>query len=117
MNNLFFIGFLLVLISLIGCTVTSADDVIRDQRITESQQWDGEVFRNPERVPDTEFWKSLKMFWDYYNKPEGYVPDSPLPAEPFDYFDDAMIMRILSKNLLINSCAIKPFTGQQLQNP
>ena len=84
MNNLFFIGFLLALISLVGCTVTNADDVIRDQRITESRQWDGGAFRNPELVPDTEFWESLKMFWGYYNKPEGYVPDSPLPAEPFD---------------------------------
>ena len=84
MNNYFFIGLLLALISLMGSTTTNADDLIREQRIEESPQWDGKNFQNPEQVPDTEVWASLKMFWSYYNKPEGYIPGSPLPAEPFD---------------------------------
>ncbi len=64
---------------------TNASDLIRQQRIAESQQWDGENFRNPEPVPDVEWWPSLKMFWDYLmNKPEGFIPSSPLPIEPFD---------------------------------
>jgi len=85
MNNHFFIGFLFSLNVLIGCATTNADDLIREQRIEESPQWDGTKFRNPERVPDTEVWASLKMFWNYYNKPEGYIPSSPLPAVPFDF--------------------------------
>ena len=24
------------------------------------------------------------MLWNYYTKPEGYLPGSPIPAEPFD---------------------------------
>jgi len=84
MNNRFFVGFLLIQTSLFGCAATKADDLIREQRIAESLQWDGKTFRNPERVPDAEVGASLKMFWDYYNKPEGYIPGSLLPAEPFD---------------------------------
>ena len=84
MNRRFFIGLLIALTSLIGSTVTNADDLLRNQRIAESQQWDGKSFRNPERVPDTEVGASLKMFWNYFTKPNGYVPASPLPAEPFN---------------------------------
>ena len=85
MNNLFLIGILLIQISLFGCAVTNADDLVREQRIAESAQWNGEKFQNPERVPATEWGKSLVTFWDYFfNKPEGYTPSSPLPAEPFD---------------------------------
>jgi len=85
MNNLFLIGFLLIQISLFGCATTNADDLIRQQRITESPQWNGEIFENPERVPDVEVGASLKMFWNYFfSKPEGFIPSHPLPAEPFD---------------------------------
>lgn len=85
MNNLFLIGFLLIQISLFGCTTTNASDLIREKRITDSQQWNGETFQNPERVPDTEVGPSLKMFWNYFfNKPEKFIPSSPLPVEPFD---------------------------------
>ena len=84
MDNRFFVGFLFALISLVGCTVAHADDLIRDQRIAESTQWDGNTFRNPEQVPDTEVGASLKMLWNYYNRPKGYLPGSPLPSKPFD---------------------------------
>jgi L-ascorbate metabolism protein UlaG (beta-lactamase superfamily) len=68
-----------------GCTTTNASDLNRQQRIEESPQWNGETFQNPERVPDVEWGPSLKMFWNYFiNKPEGSIPDSPLPMEPFD---------------------------------
>ena len=86
MNNIFLIGFLFMQVSLFGCsTTTDAADLIRQQRIEESPQWNGETFRNPERVPATEWGKSLVTFWDYFfNKPEGSIPSPPLPAEPFD---------------------------------
>ena len=86
MNNIFLIGFLLIQISLFGCsTTTNAADLIRQQRIAESPQWNGEKFQNPERVPATEWGKSMMAFWDYFfNKPEGSIPSPPLPAEPFD---------------------------------
>ena len=68
-----------------GCTTTNASDLNRQQRISESPQWNGETFQNPERVSDVEVGASLKMFWSYFfNKPEGYVPGSPLPSEPFN---------------------------------
>ena len=85
MNNLFLIGFLLIPISLFGCTTTNASDLIREKRIAESPQWNGEKFQNPERVPATEWGKSLVTFWDYFfNKPEEFIPSPPLPVEPFD---------------------------------
>ena len=84
MNNRLLAGFLLALIIPIGCSVVHADDLNREQRIAESPQWDGNTFRNPEQVPNTEIWPSLKMLWAYYNKPEGYLPGSRIPAEPFD---------------------------------
>jgi L-ascorbate metabolism protein UlaG (beta-lactamase superfamily) len=85
MNNLFLIGFLLIQISLFGCATTNASDLIREKRIAESPQWNGETFQNPERVPDVEVGASLKMFWNYFfNKPEEFIPSHPLPVEPFD---------------------------------
>ena len=84
MNNRLLVGFLLALTFPLGCAVAHADDLNREQRIAESPQWDGHTFGNPEQVPETEFWPSLKMLWDYYNKPEAYLPDSRIPAEPFD---------------------------------
>ena len=86
MNNLFLIGFLLMQISLFGCVrATNAADLTRQQRIADSPQWNGETFQNPEQVPDTEMGPSMRMFWNYFfNKSEGYIPDPPLPAEPFD---------------------------------
>ena len=86
MNNIFLIGFLLIQISLFGCsTATNAADLNREQSIAESPQWNGEKFQNPELVPATEWGKSLKTFWNYFfNKPEGYTPSPPLPAEPFN---------------------------------
>ena len=85
MNNRFLVVFLLIQISLFGCAVTNANDLIRQQRIDESPQWNGESFQNPEQVPDVELWPSLKMFWSYFfNKSEGFIPDSPLHAESFD---------------------------------
>lgn len=86
MNNTFFIGLLILQISLFGCsTAINASDLNRKQRIAKSPQWNGDRFQNPEPVPDTEWWPSLKMFWNYFvNKPEGYIPGSPLPAESFD---------------------------------
>lgn len=85
MNNLFLIGFLLIQISLFGCATTKASDLVREKRIAESPQWNGDKFQNPERVPATEWGKSLATFWDYFfNKPEEYTPSSPLPIEPFD---------------------------------
>jgi len=83
--NLFFIGFLLIQIPLFGCAAANAADLVREQRIAESPQWNGKIFQNPEQVPATEWGKSLKTFWNYFfNKPEGYTPSLPLPAEPFD---------------------------------
>jgi L-ascorbate metabolism protein UlaG (beta-lactamase superfamily) len=85
MNNSFFVGFLLIQTSLFGCAATNADELIREQRIAESPQWNGEIFQNPERVPDVDWGPSLKMFWNYFfNKSEGFIPDPPLPTEPFD---------------------------------
>ncbi|MDH5388636.1 MAG: MBL fold metallo-hydrolase, partial [Gammaproteobacteria bacterium] len=85
MSNQFLVVFLLMQIPLFGCAITNASDLIRQQRIDESPQWNGEVFHNPERVPATEWGKSLVTFWDYFfNKPEGSIPDTPLLAEPFN---------------------------------
>jgi len=86
MNNPFLIGLLLIQVFLFGySTASNASDLIRQQRIAESPQWNGEKFQNPERVPDVEWGPSLKMFWNYFiNKPEGFIPGSPLPTEPFD---------------------------------
>ena len=79
------IGFLIIQISVLGCTTTNASDLIREKRIAESLQWNGETFQNPERVPDTEVGPSLKMLWNYFfNKPEEFIPSPPLPVEPFD---------------------------------
>ena len=86
MKNTFIIGFLLIKLFLFGCaSATNASDLDRQQRIAESPQWNGETFQNPERVPATEWGASLKTFWNYFfSKPDGSIPDSPLPAEPFD---------------------------------
>jgi L-ascorbate metabolism protein UlaG (beta-lactamase superfamily) len=85
MKNLFLTGLLLIQISLFGCAAVNADDLVREQRIAESPQWNGKNFQNPELVPATEWGKSLKVFWNYFfNKPAGYTPSPPLPAEPFD---------------------------------
>jgi len=63
MNYIFLIGFLLMQISLFGCSAAkSADDLVRQQRIAESPQWNVEKFQNPERVPATEWGKSLVTF-------------------------------------------------------
>ncbi len=84
-NYIILIGFLVIQISMFGCSTTNASDLKRQQRIEESPQWNGEAFRNPERVPATEWGKSLTTFWDYFfNKPEDYTPNLSLPAEPFD---------------------------------
>jgi L-ascorbate metabolism protein UlaG (beta-lactamase superfamily) len=84
--NLFLIGCLLIQISLFGCsTAANAADSNHQQIFAESPQWNGEKFQNPEQVPDVEWGPSLKMFWSYFfNKKEGFVPDPPLPVEPFD---------------------------------
>jgi L-ascorbate metabolism protein UlaG (beta-lactamase superfamily) len=84
--NLFLIGYLLIQISLFGCsTATNAADLIREQSIAESPQWNGKKFQNPEPVPATEWGKSMKTFWNYFfNKPEESIPRPPLPAEPFN---------------------------------
>jgi len=84
-NPFLLIGLLYLLGSMIGCNATNASDSIRQQRIEESPQWKCETFQNPERVPATEWGKSLTTFWDYFfNKPETYTPNPPPPAEPFD---------------------------------
>jgi len=68
-----------------GCAATNAGDLVREQRIAESRQWNGETFQNPERVPAVEWGESAKTFWDYFfNKPEESIASPPLPAEPFD---------------------------------
>lgn len=82
MKGLFVTVLLLFHGSFFGCATTNASDVIRQERITESLQWNGERFQNPERVPAVEWWPSLKMFWNYFfSKPEGYIPESVLPVE------------------------------------
>ncbi len=84
-HYILFIGFLVVQISMFGCSTTKVSDTNRQQRIAESPQWNGEAFQNPEQVPDVEWWPSMKMFWNYFfSKPQGFIPDAPLPAEPFD---------------------------------
>ena len=84
-NYILLIGFLVIQISMYGCSTTNASDLNRQQRMEESPQWNGEIFQNPERVPDVEWGASLKMFWNYFfNKPEEFIPDPPLTAEPFD---------------------------------
>jgi L-ascorbate metabolism protein UlaG (beta-lactamase superfamily) len=86
MSNPFLIGFLLMQIFLFGySTATNASDLIQQQRIAESPQWERGKFQNPEPVPDVQWGPSLKMIWNYFvNKPEGFIPGSPLPMEPFD---------------------------------
>jgi L-ascorbate metabolism protein UlaG (beta-lactamase superfamily) len=73
-------------ISLFGCsTASSASDLIREQKVEESPQWVGDGFQNSEHVPSPEWGPSIGMIWDYFfNKPEGYIPSSSLPMEPFD---------------------------------
>ena len=84
-NHILIIGFLVLQIFMFGCATSNASETNRQQRIEESPQWNGETFQNPEQVPDVEWGPSLKMFWNYYfNKPEAFIPDPPLTAEPFD---------------------------------
>ena len=85
MGNIFLSGLLVLNLLFVGCsTISSASELEREKRIAVSPQWNGERFQNPERVPDVEFWPSLKMFWSYFlSKPEGYIPSPPLPTEPF----------------------------------
>ncbi len=84
-NYILLIGFLVIQISMFGCSTTNASDLNRQQRIEESPQWNGETFQNLEPVPATQWGKSLTTFWDYFfNKPKTYTPNPPLPAEPFD---------------------------------
>jgi len=86
MKNVFHLGLILWHLLLIGCSTTSnATDLVREQRVIESPQWNGQAFQNLEHVPDVEWWPSLKMFWNYFfRKSEGFIPDPPLPAKPFD---------------------------------
>jgi len=86
MNNRFLFLFLLLHLLLAGCSTTlNASDLDRDQRIAKSSQWNGKRFQNPELVPDVELGPSLKMLWNYFfDKSEGFIPDHPLPSEPFD---------------------------------
>ena len=84
-RSIFFVGFLALQISMFGCTTTIASDLSRQQNIEQSPQWNGRRFQNPEQVPAVKWGPSLKMFWNYFfNKPEGFIPAPPLPAEPFD---------------------------------
>ena len=82
----FFIGLFIIQTSLFGCTTaSSASDLIREQRVEESPQWVGDGFQNPEPVPSVDWWPSLRMFWNYFfDKPEGYIPRTALPMEPFN---------------------------------
>jgi len=85
MNYIFPNGLFLVLIFLFGCTTTNTADLNRQQRISQSPQWDGKNFKNPEQVPDVKWGPSMKMLWNYFfNKPKGFIPNSQLPVEPFD---------------------------------
>jgi len=86
MQNTVLIGFLLAHLILFGCvTVTNATDLYQQQRIAKSPQWYGEIFQNPERVPDVKMGASTKTFWNYFfNKPVDAVPEKQLPAEPFN---------------------------------
>lgn len=84
MYKLYITVFFLAQLSFIGCDTVNASEVILQERISESPQWTGERFQNPERVPDAEWWPSVKMFWRYFfSKPDGYIPDPPLTAIPF----------------------------------
>ena len=40
MNHFFFTGFFLIQISLFGCAAVNADDLDREQRVSESPQWE-----------------------------------------------------------------------------
>jgi len=82
----FFTGFLIMQISLFGCsTASNASDLIREQKVEESPQWVGDSFQNPEPVPSPEWGLSVGMIWDYFfNKPEGYIPRTSLRMEPFN---------------------------------
>lgn len=86
MKNIFLIQVFIIQLSILGCSTSiNAADSDRQNRIAESPQWNGKIFQNPEQVPDSEWLPSLKMFWNYFfNKPDGFIPDPPLPAEPFD---------------------------------
>ena len=61
-NYIPLIGFLVIQISMFGCSTTNASDLNRQQHIEESPQWNGETFQNPERVSDVEWGPSLKTF-------------------------------------------------------
>ena len=68
----------------VGLTATNASDLNRQQRVEKSSQWNGSTFQNPEWVPDVEWGPSLKMFGNYFlKKSDKFIPDPPLPAEPF----------------------------------
>jgi L-ascorbate metabolism protein UlaG (beta-lactamase superfamily) len=83
--HILFLGLLVVPIFMFGCGDNNAVDPNRQKGIEESPQWNGETFQNPERVPDVKWEPSLKMLWNYFfNKPEEFTPDPPLPAVPFD---------------------------------
>ncbi len=86
MKFVFFTGFLIMQITLFGCSTDSnASDLIREQKLEESPQWVGDSFQNPEPVPTPEWGPSVGMIWDYFfNKSEGYIPKTTLPMEPFD---------------------------------
>ena len=84
MIQLFVIGFLLIQISFFGFVIALESSLTPQQRITESPQWSGERFQNKEQVPDVAWWPSVKMFWDYFSKPEGYLPAETLTSEPFN---------------------------------
>lgn len=55
MKYILLIGFFVILLSMFGCTSINASDLIRQQHIAQSPQWNGETFQNPERVPATEW--------------------------------------------------------------
>ena len=79
------IACLVIQVSMLGYTATHASDLNRHQRVEKSPQWNGNTFQNPERVPDVEWGPSLKMFGNYFfRKSKKYIPDPPLPAEPFE---------------------------------
>jgi len=86
MKNTFLIGCFLIQLFLFGCnSITNASDLVQQKRISESPQWNGKTFQNPDQVPESEVGASTKIFWNYFfNKLEGATPDKLLPAVPFD---------------------------------
>jgi len=82
----FITGVIIIQITLFGfSTASNASDIIREQKVEESLQWDGKGFQNPEPVPSPELGPSVAMIWDYFfNKPDGYIPSTSLPIESFD---------------------------------